>query len=97
MQVSFLTFGGQKIGTGHLFRCLAMSEWMEQLKLNAEISFHLYDSGVEKQNKALEIMQSRSNYCCYIQNKESIKDIHFDTVVVDLLDAPLDLMNFLKS
>jgi len=97
MQVSFLTFGGQKIGTGHLFRCLAMSEWMEQLKLNAEISFHLYDSGVEKQNKALEILQSRSNYSCYIQNKESIKNMHFDTVVVDLLDAPLDLMVFLKK
>jgi len=97
LKVSFITFGGRVIGTGHLFRCLAISEWMEQLKLNAEISFHLYDSGVEEQNKALEILQSRSNYCCYIQNKESIKDIHFDTVVVDLLDAPLDLMGFLKK
>ena len=97
MKISFITFGGREIGTGHLFRCLAISEWMEQLKLNAEISFHLYDSGVEELNKALEIMRSRSDYCCHIQNKESIKDMRFDTVVVDLLDAPIDLMNFLKK
>ena len=97
MKISFITFGSREIGTGHLFRCLAIADWMRHLKLNAEISFHLYDSGIEEQNKALEIMQSRSNYCCYIQNKESIKDMNFDTVVVDLLDAPLDLMNFLKK
>jgi len=97
MQVSFLTFGGRKIGTGHLFRCLAMSEWVEKLTLNTEISFHLYDFGAEKQDKALEILHSRSSHCCYIQNKETIKDMHFDTVIVDLLNAPLDLMGILKN
>ena len=97
MKISFITFGGREIGTGHLFRCLAIADWMRQLKLNAEISFHLYDSGFEEQNKALEILQSRSNYSCSIQNKNSIKGMNFDTVVLDLLDVPIDLMEFVKK
>ena len=97
MKISFITFGGRQIGTGHLFRCLAIVDWIEQLKLNVEISFYLYDSGFEEQNKALEILQSRSNYSCSIQNKNSIKSMNFDTVVFDLLDAPIDLMEFVKK
>ena len=97
MKISFITFGGREIGTGHLFRCLAIADWMRQLKLNAEISFHLYDSGFEEQNKALEILQNRSNYSCSIQNKNSIKSMNFDTVVLDLLDVPIDLMEFVKK
>ena len=97
MKISFITFGGPKIGTGHLFRCLAMSEWFEELTLYPEISFHLYDLGLEKLDKAFEILQTRSSYCCYLQNLESIKEARFDTVIVDLLNAPLDLMSTLKK
>jgi spore coat polysaccharide biosynthesis predicted glycosyltransferase SpsG len=97
LKISFITFGGREIGTGHLFRCLAIADWMRQLKLNAEISFHLYDSGFEEQNKALEILQSRSNYSCSIQNKNSINGMNFDIVVLDLLDVPIDLMELVKK
>ena len=97
MKVSFITFGGRDIGTGHLFRCLAMADWMRKLNLNVEISFYLFDSGFEGQDKAIKILQSRSNYPCSIQNINSIKTMIFDTVVMDLLDVSLDLMELIKK
>ena len=74
-----------------------MAEWFEKLTLNTEISFHLYDLGLEELDKAFEILQTRSSHCCYLQNLESIKEARFDTVIVDLLNAPLDLMVTLKK
>ena len=78
MKVSFITFGGREIGTGHLFRCLAIADWIRLLEIDAEISFYLYDSGLENQSKALEILQSRSVYPCKIHNINSIRKLNFD-------------------
>ena len=97
MKVSFITFGGREIGTGHLFRCLAIANWMKLLKINTEISFHLYCSGLEKQDKALEILKSRSNYSCFIENNNTIKEMNFDTVVLDILDVSDDLVTSVKK
>lgn len=97
MKIAFITFGGRIIGTGHLFRCLAIADWIKQLESNVEISFHLYDSGFEEQDKALEILNSRSSYISNIQDNNSIKELDFETVVLDLLDTPFDFMSLIKK
>jgi spore coat polysaccharide biosynthesis predicted glycosyltransferase SpsG len=97
LKISLLTFGGTFIGTGHLFRCLAISEWVYILDKSIEISFHLYGMGIESQDKALEILQNRSEYNSYIESDNSIKDLELDVVIVDLLNAPSSIMIFLKE
>ena len=97
MKLSFITFGGRTIGTGHLFRCLAIVDWVEKLNFDFDISFHLFDSAGEDQKIALEILQERSNYPCFIENEITIKKIKFDRVVIDLLNVPIELMRVVKS
>jgi len=97
VKIAFITFGGRIIGTGHLFRCLAIADWIKLFKIDTEISFYLYDSGLENQSKALEILQSRSVYPCKIHNINSIRKLNFDKVILDLLDVPIDLMQLVKK
>ena len=97
MKLSFITFGGKAIGTGHLFRCLAIVDWVEKLNFDFDISFHLFDSVGEDQKIALEILQERSNYPCFIENEITIKKIKFDRVVFDLLNVPFELMKLVKN
>ena len=97
MKLSFITFGGKAIGTGHLFRCLAIVDWVEKLNFDFDISFHLFDSVGEDQKIALEILQERSNYPCFIENEITIKKIKFDRVVIDLLNVPIELMRVVKN
>ncbi len=97
MKISFITFGGTYIGTGHLFRCLAISEWVYILDQSIEISFHLYGMGIEKQDKALKILRNRSKHSSYIEDKNSIKGLSLDVVIVDLLNTPDSIMHFLRK
>ena len=97
MKIAFITFGGRIIGTGHLFRCLAIADWINYLEFDVEISFHLYDSGFEEQDKALEILHNRSSYESKIQDKNSIGELDFETVVLDMLDAPINIVRLIKK
>ena len=43
MKIGLYTFGGPSIGTGHLFRCIALAEWLERLPGHKEICFEIID------------------------------------------------------
>lgn len=97
MRVSLLTFGGSLIGTGHLFRCLNIANWINLVDDSVEISFHVLDTGVEPQYKALNILKSRTSCQVSIETNDSLSDAGWDILIVDLLNTPKKNMNHLKG
>ncbi len=93
--VSFLTFGGKVIGTGHLYRCLAISEWLKAEDNNINISFYLYGCDQDSVEVSRKIISSFSNYQVHLIDDLSIKKKKWEIVVVDLLNAPLLIMKHL--
>jgi spore coat polysaccharide biosynthesis predicted glycosyltransferase SpsG len=93
--VSFLTFGGKVIGTGHLYRCLAISEWLKAENNNINISFYLYGCDQDSVEVSRKIISSFSNYQVHLIDDLSIKKKKWEIVVVDLLNAPLLIMKHL--
>ena len=93
MRVSLLTFGGSLIGTGHLFRCLNIANWINLVDDSVEISFHVLDTGVEPQYKALNILKSRTSCQVSIETNDSLSDAGWDILIVDLLNTPKKNMN----
>ena len=97
--VSFVTFGGNIIGTGHLFRCMSISEWIKfsRQDLNIKISFYLYDCDHESIKVSNKIIKQYSEYKPQVINYKTLNKIKWDIVIVDLLNAPLDLMKYLSN
>jgi UDP-2,4-diacetamido-2,4,6-trideoxy-beta-L-altropyranose hydrolase len=97
MKIALLTFGGVHIGVGHLFRCLNIASWIDILGDEIDLSFHLMDMGKEPQDKAFTILNSRTNYPIFFQKESSLKNLSWDILIVDLLDTPFQIMNYLKK
>jgi UDP-2,4-diacetamido-2,4,6-trideoxy-beta-L-altropyranose hydrolase len=97
MKVSLLTFGGSLIGTGHLFRCLNIAKWIRLVDDSVEISFHVLDTGIESQHKALNILKSRTSCQVSMHTNESLSNTCWDILIVDLLNTPVKIMNYLKG
>lgn len=97
MSLSFITFGGGEIGTGHLFRCLNIAKWVNDIRLDIDVSFYVLDIGLESQLKSVEIIKSRSNYKVSQINLNSLSELNFNVVVSDLLSTPEKVAKILRK
>ncbi len=95
--ISFITFGGSEVGTGHLYRCLAISEWACKIFEYVKISFYLYGCDEQSFNISQEIIRSQCQYNVYNYNDCCFEPEKWDVVIVDLLNAPLSLMSVLNK
>ncbi len=100
LNVSFLTFGGREIGTGHLFRCLAISQWLNIVGKDLEINilFFLYGCDSKSIKVSRNIISSLSNYKVNILSHTTpINKYKWDLVIVDLLNTPFQIMSDLRK
>jgi spore coat polysaccharide biosynthesis predicted glycosyltransferase SpsG len=96
LKISFITFGGRCIGTGHLFRCLAISKWLKNT-IKADISFYLVRSSEDNQNIAANIIRERSSYNVTIISDNSIDKVCSNIAIVDNLDTSYSIMKELRG
>ena len=97
MNLSFITFGGESIGTGHIFRCLNIAKWVNEIRIDVNVSFFLLDIGLESQHKSVEIIKSRSNYKVSQININSLSELNFNILVSDLLNTPEKVAKILRK
>ena len=85
MKVGFYTFGGPTIGTGHLLRCLALSQWLENSISPLEIVFELIDMDPKGVSVARDIISSRFGGSIQIHQDCRVPGNLWDVLVVDCL------------
>jgi UDP-2,4-diacetamido-2,4,6-trideoxy-beta-L-altropyranose hydrolase len=96
MKVGLYTFGGPKIGTGHLFRCLALARWLDRMSEPAEIQFEVIDLDPNGPAAARSIVGSRTGHPCRIHQDPELGGGHWDVLVVDRLRVPPQAMQSLR-
>lgn len=96
MKIGFYTFGGSNIGTGHLLRCIALTQWFERTPLLAEIQFEIIDSDPAGPTVAQNIITKRTEYPIYIHRDPELPGTHWDVLIVDRLQVPLKIMESLR-
>jgi|SaaInlStandDraft_4_1057021.scaffolds.fasta_scaffold39615_1 spore coat polysaccharide biosynthesis predicted glycosyltransferase SpsG len=98
IHIDFLTFGGRFIGTGHLFRCLAISEWLKLVNRNNNliISFYLYGCDEDSIKISKRIISDVSDSKVEVVNDRNLYNRQWEIVIVDLLNAPYSVMKHLS-
>ena len=92
MKVGLYVFGGPTIGTGHLFRCVALSKWFERNFEGLEVVFELIDSDPCGVCAVKDIISSRCDNKIFVHNDWIIENTRWDVLVVDCLQVDPDIM-----
>jgi UDP-2,4-diacetamido-2,4,6-trideoxy-beta-L-altropyranose hydrolase len=96
MKIGFYTFGGSNIGTGHLFRCIALTQWFERTPLSTKIQFEIIDSDPAGPAVAMNIITKRTEHPFFIHKDPALPGAHWDVLIVDRLQVPLRIMESLR-
>lgn len=96
MKVGLYTFGGPSIGTGHLFRCVALTHWLERMPTSAEIQFYVIDCDPAGPAVAQSIITGRTSHPCRIHRDPELPGEQWDVLVVDRLRVVPEIMRALR-
>ena len=97
MKIGLCTFGGPSIGTGHLFRCIALAEWLERLPGEKEICFEIIDHDPDGPSVAREVVSGRSPRPYRLHCDQALPGERWDVLVVDRLRVNLDIASNLRQ
>lgn len=97
MKIGLYTFGGPRIGTGHLFRCIALARWLERMSASAEIQFDVIDLDPNGPAVARNVIGRRSGRPCRIHQDPELSGEQWDVLVVDRLKVAPQVMRSLRS
>jgi UDP-2,4-diacetamido-2,4,6-trideoxy-beta-L-altropyranose hydrolase len=95
--VRFYTIGGPTIGTGHLFRCLAMKEWFEHLNFFPTIVFEVVDIDPVGGDFAVSILSNRTNSKVRLHADPLINDIECDVLIIDCLQIEVEVIKSFRK
>ena len=96
MKIGLYTFGGPTIGTGHLFRCIALAEWLERLPGNKEICFEIIDHDPDGPKIARQVVSRRSRLPHRLHRDPVIPGERWDVLIIDRLRVNLDIASDLR-
>jgi len=87
MRIGLYTFGGPTIGTGHLFRCVALAGWLERLHGKNEIFFEVIDLDPSGDQVAKDVLRGRSDLPCRFYRDPALPRRQWDVLIVDRLNV----------
>lgn len=97
MKVGLYTFGGPTRGTGHVFRCVALAQWLERMSIPVELEFELIDWHPDGSAVAQDVVTTRTRYACRVHEEPHLPGHEWDVLVVDRLRVDPGVMRSLKS
>jgi spore coat polysaccharide biosynthesis predicted glycosyltransferase SpsG len=97
VKIGLYTFGGPKLGTGHIFRSIAFSEWLRLKGLDGDVEFEFFDADPHGAEAGTGIIASRTSYDFTVHLDPGLPGKSWDILFVDRLSVPFDAMKGLRD